>query len=477
VGTQHSVVVGDGGRFAPTGADGTVPADVDAIVAGLRERSAGKVVLHFHGGLVPRAKGLDLATRLERVYVDSGTQPVIVVWESGLLETVTRNLRTLNQTQMFNKLVDLGIRHLAKLLGAGAGTRGPGALMSLDEVRAARASDAELERMDVLARGAGPARTEADVVAQADEVELELQLDLEADRELGRLVSHEELEGSALDEELAASLGGPEARGPLAVITLARLIRGVVIGGALRFVRGRDHGVIATVVEEVLRAAYLANAGAWVWSGMKTASEAMWRDDAPADGTSAHVGSYLLEQLARLQGERAGLAIDLVGHSAGSIVIGNLLEATAVRHRDLRFRNLLLLAPAITVDRTFTQIQAHVDRFDAFRMFTMEDALECRDRLVPGVYPRSLLYFVSGALECEPDEPLLGLRRHTTGLRPYDGDRFVPIRRYLEADPARLVLSRTPDSAPAGRRSVAAKHGDFDDDAVTLESLAAIVGR
>ena len=158
-------------------------------------------------------------------------------------------------------------------------------------------------------------------------------------------------------------------------------------------------------------------------------------------------------------------------------MIANMLEATAIRHPDLRFRNLLLLAPAITIDDFEHRIQAHADRFAVFRMFVMNDELECHDRLVPGVYPRSLLYFVSGTLESQADTPLLGLRRHSCGQRPYDDYRFASLQRYLAEEEDRLVLSKTSDEAGDGLRSVAARHGDFDDDPVTLESLQAIIRR
>jgi hypothetical protein len=120
-------------------------------------------------------------------------------------------------------------------------------------------------------------------------------------------------------------------------------------------------------------------------------------------------------------------------------------------------------------------IRGHRDRFENFRMFLMDDALERRDKLAPGVYPRSLLYFVSGALEGEADALILGLHRHTTGAPPYDGEPGSLVHEYIAEDPSRLVLSRTADGSPAGMRSAASRHGDFDDDSSTLASLTAII--
>ena len=297
---EHAVAVGPGGAFAKDADAGTTPVDIDAIAERLRGSSVEKVVLHFHGGLVPAARGFELAGRLELLYSDAGAYPLTVVWETGLLETVSRNLATLNQTKLFNRLLDLGISQLAKAVGAGS--KGAGTRMSLEEVRAARASDEEMEAMDARARGGASALTEAEVEAARGEIELELQLELESDPELDELTETDEVSRDLLDAGVAEQLG--EAKGAFTVVALAKMIAGVVINGARRFVAGRDHGVIPTAVEELLRAAYLANAGAWVWSGMKTSAEAMWRDNGATDDEPEYVGSYLLARLAELQAQR-----------------------------------------------------------------------------------------------------------------------------------------------------------------------------
>ena len=66
-------------------------------------------------------------------------------------------------------------------------------------------------------------------------------------------------------------------------------------------------------------------------------------------------------------------------------------------------------------------VEGRRDLWCQFRMFTMTDDAERKDGLLPVVYPRSLLYFVSGLLETGPDgkgepgDPLVGL---STLLRP-----------------------------------------------------------
>lgn len=459
---HHYVNIGPDGTFKPSGAVQTRPEDVDAILAEVRKHAPGKVAVHFHGGLVKEAKGLELAGRIIPTYESGGAYPITVVWETGLLETVKGNLTTVNQTKLFNKLVNYGIRHAAKWLGASVGARGPGQPMPIAEVEAARRSDAEMEQMDVMARGPGGVQTEADVDAAEPEIEAEVQLDLEADPEIEAIFAGEEVEGE---------------RGIISTVTAAKVVVKVVTRTLKRFTGKRDHGVIATVVEEVLREAYLANMGEWIWSGMKTAAADMWKPNVGAVDQSSHAGSYFLEGLAELQAERPDLKVDLIGHSAGSIAIAHLLETAAERHPDFRVRNLILLAPAASVEVFEQGILGHQDLFEAFRMFTMEDALECKDHLVPGVYPRSLLYLISGILDGEADSPVVGLRRHTAGNAPYDSAPYAQVSQFLAQPENRLVLSRTRDDAGPGLQTWSTRHGDFDDDEHTLASLTAIVSQ
>jgi hypothetical protein len=472
---HHFVNIGPEGTFRPSGAVHTSPADVDAILDRIRTAPTHKVAIHFHGGLVNEAKGLALAGRIIPTYENGGAYPITVVWETGLLETVTRNLSTVNQTKLFNKLVDYAIRHAAKWLGASVGARGPGQPMSIAEIEAARASDAEMDQMDARARGPGGVKTEADVDDVQADIELEVQADLEADEELTAVLETGGPDRAAIDDRVLAEFDRDGQRGVLSTVTAAKIVVRVVTRTLKRFTAGRDHGVIPTVVEEVLREAYVAQVGEWIWGGMKRAAAAMWEPNPEPIGESSHAGTYLLAGLAALQVERPDLRIDLIGHSAGSIAIAHMLGAAAERHPEFRVRNLILLAPAAGAEVFEHGIQGNQDRFETFRMFTMEDALECKDHLVPGVYPRSLLYLISGILDGEADAPVVGLRRHTCGDKPYDTGPFIRVSQFLAAPENRIVLSNTTEGASAGLRTLSTRHGDFDDDEETLASLTAIV--
>jgi pimeloyl-ACP methyl ester carboxylesterase len=332
-----------------------------------------------------------------------------------------------------------------------------------------------MEQMDARARGPGGVKTEGDVEAVEPDIELEVQADLEADDELLVLLEQDGPDREAIDDELLGVVDQEGQRGIVTTVTVAKLLVRVVSRTLKRVTANRDHGVIPTVVEEVMRAAYVGQVGAWIWAGMKTAAENMFKPNAGPVDASSHAGTYLLEGLATLQAEQPELTVDLIGHSAGSIAIAHMLEAAAERHPDFHVRNVILLAPAASADVFEQGIAANQDRFAAFRMFTMEDALECRDHLVPGVYPRSLLYLISGILDGDADSPVVGLRRHTTGQAPYDGAPLIDVSRFLAQPENRLVLAKTRDDAGDGLRTWSTRHGDFDNDEQTLASLTAII--
>jgi len=73
--------------------------------------------------------------------------------------------------------------------------------------------------------------------------------------------------------------------------------------------------------------------------------------------------------------------------------------------------DVIFLAPAVTYDQFDATLANHQSRIAHFRSFGMTDDWEIADRLLPVVYPRSLLYFVSGLLEETIDEPLVGMER------------------------------------------------------------------
>ena len=109
------VTVGLRGTFRPVGEIPTTLADVDAIAVHLAVQKK-PIALHFHGGLVNEEHGMLTAEALSPVYEAAGCQPVTVVWETGFLETVSRNIGSIYKTELFQELVKIVLRQAAKRL-------------------------------------------------------------------------------------------------------------------------------------------------------------------------------------------------------------------------------------------------------------------------------------------------------------------------------------------------------------------------
>jgi hypothetical protein len=407
------------------------------------------------------------------VYEEAGSHPVTFIWETGLVETITRNLTKIYNTKLFQKLVVYVLREVAKRLGGGVGGKGPGEPMKLSEIEAELNRIDKFDRFDKGARGGAQLMTERDVEEQRGDIEADLQDILDKDNFPDFVES-----GEAETEYLAPHIGqqgNGQAKGLISLGLFVKLLAKVAYASMIRFVQGRDHGLYPTVAEEVLRELYLADFGAWVWSGMKDVAVAMWAANQVPINDDSHVGTYFLEKLVAFQMTNAGLSVDLIGHSAGSIAICQMFRAAAQRGITLSVRHVIFLAPACTSELMCQEIVSHPQRFTDFRMFTMSDAFEVKDQLVHGIYTRSLLYFISGVLEQASDVPLAGLVRYLSAQKPYDAPDLVRIANWLK-EPGKncIVQSVTSDVTP-GLVSSSTTHGDFDDDFPTLESIKAII--
>lgn len=199
-----------------------------------------------------------------------------------------------------------------------------------------------------------------------------------------------------------------------------------------------------------------------IWGGMKAGA----RLASAADGGA----QLFLQALAEFVAGGAKVELHAVGHSAGSIFHAYLLPAAQALGLPA-FRTLQLMAPAVRVDtfRTLTEPLLGADHgVDALTVYTMRRDFE-RDDNCASIYRKSLLYFVSGACEAETDVPLLGLE---DSLRADPGlaSLFGLGQPGVGADKAEVVWSRSvlTESRSATR---AVHHGDFDNDASTMNSV------
>ncbi|MET0382601.1 MAG: peptidase C1, partial [Burkholderiaceae bacterium] len=202
-----------------------------------------------------------------------------------------------------------------------------------------------------------------------------------------------------------------------------------------------------------------------------------------------------LDALRRNWGERFELHV--IGHSAGSIFLGHLLSALTARKppRDsapaklgaLWPKTVNLFAPACTVAFANQHYAGNEDVLDRLSMDILSDRAE-RDDNVSYIYRKSLLYFVSAALEADPRTPLLGMARigspedHGWDGSSDTGETLAAWR--LAAQQADLsrrteVVDKPVNVATGGggRTVQPASHGGFDNDIdVVSRTLARITG-
>jgi hypothetical protein len=275
----------------------------------------------------------------------------------------------------------------------------------------------------------------------------------------------------------------------------------VIINCFRRFTDKRDHGVTCTIVEEVLRALYLANTGSSIWEEMKRETENAFGAD-----SSIYGGTAVIEELCSHLVQKPGTLVTLVGHSTGAIYIGNFLH-----HVDIALRaqgdtttafDVILLAPASTNDFFAS---SYAIRVKGVRIFQMQDAVEQQDHLMSKdvgpsdpsilgkIYPRSLLYLVSGICEYfegqggsgphaldGDDMPILGMDRFFSQTGVFTAADYPSVgqarTQFAVAPPATAtkfvrVLSPTAKTPDDGYRSTAEKHGNFPGDDATIKSI------
>lgn len=191
----------------------------------------------------------------------------------------------------------------------------------------------------------------------------------------------------------------------------------------------------------------------WFWVGLSFSSSlyhivarGMWETMKKDAKDSLEKGGVFLQtvnhlkKLAQKKEEGESLRIILMGHSAGSIFVLNLLEYLAKEgNEDLKkCFEVVFLAPACTFDRMNKalltsqpngfrgeeylkcdcSLQAKSKTTPRLRIFLMNDNTELKDAMMQGsisktlsrlLYPHSLLYWVSGSAERMMNTGLVGL--------------------------------------------------------------------
>lgn len=481
--------------------DGVLDANSQAThVADVFQRAfaSGKpIVIHLHGGLVGVDAAYKMVNDLQPKYLAGGQFPVFVVWRTSVFDAL-KSIEEIANQPLFEKLLAKLLQFLAgKLLGGLAGKGFAGEMPDDAELEAELnkreeggvpfgsipvvASTPGLTADDTRRLGAQLMRDptlraawNAELLAPRDPVTIAPTLD--------RTVSAPPRVDQAVVDEAGDVAGG---RG---LISGTLVIHGLAIAARVikRVYHHSDHGLHATIVEEILRELYLDTAGSEVWGFMKQDAADTFENAGQKPERAGWLMLKLIgEELVRRKaaGGTPLPRISIVGHSAGSIYACRFLaylqatrtDATHPLYQaDFRLSRLVFLAPACT-HALFADILAlHATQplFDQFRMFTMTDADETNYYEIPYVYPASLLYLISGILEDAEnetdekddavcDEPILGMDRYGRTANPYTEAAVRADLAFLAADPTRKVLSG--EDRGDGLRCDSKRHGAFDD--------------
>ncbi len=214
-----------------------------------------------------------------------------------------------------------------------------------------------------------------------------------------------------------------------------------------------------------------------LWSEMKENAELAFSD--------RRGGDLLLDALQSLAGSwGAQFELHLVGHSAGSIALGHLLTALGARRRagrdaglSERLGSVNLYAPACTVAFANRHYAGDSGLMDRLHIDVLSDKIE-REDTVGSIYRKSLLYFVSNALEADLHTPILGLDRiNDEAYSGWDGSsdtgealsvwRSAAKAARLDSRTRRIKDERIQVALDADRKQPVlhpAAHGSFDND-------------
>jgi len=442
-----------------------------------------------------------MVERLSPFYEAKDILPVFFVWESGLFETIKNNAREIFDEKIFKALLKMLLKWAGGKVAAAPGGRGIPEAEPLDDMTVAEAIaqartgvGEPLSRLDTT--NVAPLTSDEQ---QAFEKDLRssddfrsafdsIMLGLGAEPPQGRapaanVAAAPTLMSESVKNELRASVreepGGrslfsfdPVHIAIRATAVLARVVK--------RCLQHRDHGLYTTVVEELLRELYIDAIGTWVWQRMKKDTLDTFGEFPP---DAPRGGRLLIRRLAKELAQGAGAPkISIVGHSAGSIFACHMMEHVDQQRRagalptTFTFDRMVFLAPACQEALFKKVLDIHGQRplFQHFRLYSLGDALEAGYWEAPPLYPRSLLYMISGLLEQpEYDMPLLGMQRYLVNDRVYNETELAAIRRFLSSG-SRQVWAEASDGD--GLRSNANRHGGFDatsgDHCNTMDSVA-----
>ena len=449
----------------------------------LKKHNKGKVLrvlIHFHGGLTSENDGLQSASKLLPLYLEAGVHPIFIIWKTGFFETLTRNIHSITATKFFHVILEYTLRSVCGIAEIFHNDGSKGSEFILTAVNETPHDFPSFTHSCDISNCTAKKKSFAEDFAWFEE-QCEEQIkdafvhDGNIGQDLFREIKEVEQFSQLLQNELAMEGG---TRGPV-LTCLARCVLRVAKRVIERWLEQRDHGLHATTIEEVLRECFADKFGKWIWGGMKGIAENICSDTTKNSG----ICLQLVNRLSKLEENGTRLSVDLVGHSAGSIPICHLLNSEKI---SLIYRNVIFLAPACQLDLFYDNIIQKPNRYSTFRMFTMCDELEKNNAMIDDVmqgfgflYPSSLLYFISGVLEEEPDCPIAGMHRFLQGSTPFNKEPYKSCSEFLFSHD-RIVLADTRTTSPQNNthlESSAKTHSSFMTDLATLNSIQTIISK
>ncbi len=483
----------ENGKMAPDTPRSTVNAIVQQAVS---NPAPGGIILHFHGGLVSYNYGKTIANKLTPKYISAGAYPIFFVWESGLLETLSNNMKDIAKEAVFKTIWSRVAGIVESKIGQSPGDRSMEILPKLDVESVEKEISLALDQNDLVTLAEYDPQIPDDLEELSGNEQVLMQNELERDAKLiqefglvsDNLRDHGDIEQDiqnrspcvqgatntlmdphALERFVEGNDGGK--RGFISTYKIVKALIKIAARVIKRYIQKSHHGFHATIIEEILRELYLSNVGEYIWGLMKEDTRDAFKDDA-----SVYGGTALVTALQNNIDVAKPPKITLVGHSTGAIYIASFLDKASTMFPASVKYDVIFLAPASKCELTASMLQAHANLISNFRMFTMTDEYEKKDKLVKYLYPHSLLYFISGVLEGDCDVPIVGMNRFydSANFPSSDFPDVAIVRDFVLGQQNRVVWS-VDKQGPDGQRSSSQKHGEFDDNDLTVESMQHII--
>lgn len=177
----------------------------------------------------------------------------------------------------------------------------------------------------------------------------------------------------------------------------------------VKSIRARGLGDMAEAIIDKTREAFDR---AFEVSAEKLIGKAVWSQMKQNAAMAVAGDAGMVQFIRRLaKHKEPNKPIYLLGHSAGSIMIGHMLDAVVDKGFDLKFESCELYAPACTMAfaaERYGRAFANGTLKSGLHIDILTDKAEVEDCVGP--YGKSLLYLVSRALEDVHKMPLLGLQ-------------------------------------------------------------------